>query len=120
MLRAIAFSALLLTATSTATTSAVFADDGGGYALPTRPHTERVMDDGGGYASPSKAKSEALNDDGGYARPVPAKDERSMDDDGGGYARPVTANGERSMDAGDMSVPATAPADPDDGYARWS
>ena len=80
-LRALAFSALLLSATS----ASAFADDGGGYAIAPRPQTERLMEDGGGMARPSVIKGEGLNEDGGGMSVPNAPTAPAHDEDG--YAR---------------------------------
>jgi hypothetical protein len=89
LLRTLVLSALLFGATS----SAVFAGDGGGYAVPSRG-------DDGGYSAPGDSQP-VRGDGGGYALP---SDNQPVQGDGGGYSTP------------------TGPAGPSDqhDYERWA
>ena len=64
-LRAFAFSALLLATTSTA----AFAGDGSGYALPHSPSDLTARGDGSGYALPSENQP-VRGDGSGYMTPT--------------------------------------------------
>jgi hypothetical protein len=99
-LRAIAFSALLFTASSTA---AFAAGDGGGYSMPGAVQSQTVRGDGGGYSVPTRG------DGGGYSVPTRG--------DGGGYAQPRDNFQPVRGDGGGYSSP-VIPTDQQD-FERW-